>query len=831
METPDGPDGSCAGDAPEVAARAATSASASASRDAAAPSAPAESLSRRLYASVSSMFGARGGTGAGSATSDASASARDTTPDADDGGWFNPEAFTVEKRQWLAARRARERGRSASDGGGSGLGDGDASRDASRVGERARDASSADASRPHGPALFDHFLIVGLPTNADVSGVAASARAAKAARAAGAEVSVGDPRRRREHRGPAGETYPTEVLFSYPLDRPCPIDDIQSFCFPHGVEPRLLERTPSMSAMNDIVYGQGHLHADDKSFVFALRAGEGEEGETTYGVCCYVNELVEREPGMMVAARRASRDDGAGNDAGGDGEGTATRRKNGRYLIAADRCYCFVSTSPFFSLHFQVLHAVLGMERLERIRACVEQMMVEEEESDEESNEESNEESDARDGIAASTTDADADAAAAAVSPLIGRRLSFESGGATGDPARAGFGSPVETSSREANTTTGDFARTAPTDETLSRACDALRILTAYRALPPPAPGQSITFAPLRDIKPITFTRRVPDESIDSHARDGVVSADGHARLSESVPPTPAPVPAAEGAYRPDTPDATREEDSKHEPTWKSPSVSRARAAAAASLSPSVDSAAEEASHLETWTVATLCRFLSLDNVLALLNAALLERQIVVFCPNLGRLSAAVLGVVAALRPMRWQSLALPVTPASMLGVLDAPVPFIVGVQRKTSEARRASAHLTRVNLYKDDVKVRGGGALPPLPRMKELAAILKPLHAATRDAAANARGAPVAEPSPAARKAARAFLGAWRGYLRSLVARDALRACAITDVNRASERVSILLKDSFAETFAKADRPFIRAFCETQMFDAFADDALREDE
>ena len=205
METPDGPDGSCAGDAPEVAARAATSASASASRDAAAPSAPAESLSRRLYASVSSMFGARGGTGAGSATSDASASARDTTPDADDGGWFNPEAFTVEKRQWLAARRARERGRSASDGGGSGMGDGDASLDASRVGERARDASSADASRPHGPALFDHFLIVGLPTNADVSGVAASARAAKAARGGGCRSFRGRPsaskRTQRSRRG------------------------------------------------------------------------------------------------------------------------------------------------------------------------------------------------------------------------------------------------------------------------------------------------------------------------------------------------------------------------------------------------------------------------------------------------------------------------------------------------------------------------------------------------------------------------------------------------------------------------------------------------------
>ena len=847
METPDVPDGSGAGDAPEVPARASTSASASASatRDAAVPSAPAEPLSRRLYASVTSMFGARGVTGSGSAASDASASARDTPPDAAHGGWFNPEAFTVEKRQWLAARRARERGRSASDGGGSGMGDGDTSGDPSRVGgdgDGDGDASSAHASRPHGPPLFDHFLIVGLPTNADVSGVAASARAAKAARAAGAEVSVGDPRRRREHRGPAGETYPTEVLFSYPLDRPCPIDDVQSFCFPHGVEPKLLERTPSMSAMNDIVYGQGHLHADDKSFVFALRAGEGDEGETTYGVCCYVDELVEREPGMIAAARRAPRDDGAGNDAGGDGdgdEGLATRRKNGRYLIAADRCYCFLSKSPFFSLHFEVLHAILGMERLERIRACVEQMMVDDEDSDEDSDGDGGA---ARDDATTKTVDA-----ADAVSPLIGRRLSFESGSATGDPGRVGFGSPIETTSREAKTT----AKTVPTDEELSRACDSLNILTSYRALPPPAPGQSITFAPLRDIKPITFTRRVPEESVAPGTRDGddVSPGDGDldavdARSSGAVPPTPAPVPAAEGAYRPDTPDASREEDLKDEPTWKSPSVSRAgAAAAAASLSrgpsrsgaatapaPAVDPAAEEASHLETWTVATMCRFLSLDNVLVLLNAALLERQIVVFCPNLGRLTAVVLGVVASLRPMRWRSLVLPITPASMLGFLDAPVPFIVGVQRKTPEARRASAQLTRVNLYKDDVKVRGGGALPPLPRMKELAAILRPLHAATRDAAADARGAPVAEPSPAARKAARAFLGAWRGYLRSLVARDALRACAITDVNRASERVSILLKDSFAETFAKPDRPFIRAFCETQMFDAFADDQLRQD-
>lgn len=28
-----------------------------------------------------------------------------------------------------------------------------------------------------------------------------------------------------------------------------PIENVDAFCFPHGVEPKLLERTPSMSAM------------------------------------------------------------------------------------------------------------------------------------------------------------------------------------------------------------------------------------------------------------------------------------------------------------------------------------------------------------------------------------------------------------------------------------------------------------------------------------------------------------------------------------------------------------------------------------------------------
>ena len=112
---------------------------------------------------------------------------------------------------------------------------------------------------------------------------------------------------------------------------------------------------------------------------------------------------------------------------------------------------------------------------------------------------------------------------------------------------------------------------------------------------------------------------------------------------------------------------------------------------------------------METWTVAALCRTLSLDNVLAALNSVLLERQCAVFSPNLGDLGAVTLALsTTMLRPLRWRSLTLPVMPMTerMTSLLEAPVPFVIGIQRKTSEVRRLCQELTRVNVYKDEVKL-----------------------------------------------------------------------------------------------------------------------------
>ena len=59
----------------------------------------------------------------------------------------------------------------------------------------------------------------------------------------------------------------------------------------------------------------------------------------------------------------------------------------------------------------------------------------------------------------------------------------------------------------------------------------------------------------------------------------------------------------------------------------------------------------------------------------------LLEKQLVLFCPNIGLLSTCVLSLIPLLRPFTWQSLLLPVLPDQLLGFLEAPVPFVIGVQ------------------------------------------------------------------------------------------------------------------------------------------------------
>jgi hypothetical protein len=216
-----------------------------------------------------------------------------------------------------------------------------------------------------------------------------------------------------------------------------------------------------------------------------------------------------------------------------------------------------------------------------------------------------------------------------------------------------------------------------------------------------------------------------------------------------------------------------------------------------------------------------------LDSILNYLTAALLERQVVVFCPNAGLLSGVVLALVPMLLPFSWQSLMLPITPTapSRLDLLEAPVPFVLGVMYKTPEVRARCSGVVRVNVYKD--RVKNAGALPALPQRDALHDALqcthKELQALGSERAGRAR--PVHSVSDKQQMLAEVFLSTLRNYLKKLVAD--LKGYTVTDVSEADERVSVLLKDSFVDSFPPKDRLFVKQFVETQMFAVHCDAAL----
>lgn len=912
-------------------------------------------------------------------------------------------------------------------------------------------STSSSFTSGTGPRLFEHFCIVGLPPTMNVKAVSADIHTYHTARRAGTpgmDIVPDNADEGTKQYGVKGPALPAEVLFTYPETPPLPDDlasNMAAFCFPQGVRPELLERTPSMSGLNEVVFGQPYQTQPDHSFVFKLSVADPGDPHPRplYGVCCYARELLHRPPAL-------ARDTFPGATA-----------PLARYMVTAPRCYCLLTRYPFFSLHFSVLHTILGLERLERMAAFA------------------------------------GEAALGLVhNPVVGRRTSVDFDGAEGSGAPGGSTGWLPRTHPEQQGE-GDFTRgrlSGPYSQygessttSISTATDvddvsrhnSVHGLSGYATppqrggvaaesqevesskdggksirLPPqiltrvsksnnrgvtegteglsPAPSTSSigseltpTRAPLLSSQTPFFTPSNPTPASMMHGRpsrrltrvhgsqspgpeqgtgQGVSAlADAHAILQKarqksierhvlvdnddgieavtrddgcslgSTPPVVAPIVPWDAASTskprlgnmsqagsgplprlnshkgrdPEgysdsviegsgyaTPDKSQggryssedlgawvgatdaeglplddmsavqssSEDlrglneslaalltlgpsrKRSSPLRVSPTSSVSRGVGRSepdngleadeilyrylktavpqpgevlrfhpdpSLQPIIyrrpssvpvlrdlglrlDAPAlpdvEGAANLGAWTVAALCRTLSLDSILAFLSAALLERQMVLFCPNVGLLSGVALSLIPLLLPFSWQSLLLPVMPAtpSRLDLLEAPVPFVVGILFKTPEVRARCGSLVRVNVYKD--RVRNAGSLPPLPHATELADALAGPYAelarAGRSRAASVR--PVHTVSETQVKLAQTFMSVIQRYLRGLV--SDLKGYTITDVSHGSgeqHRVSVLLKESFIDSFPPRDRPFMRQFADTQMFSVYCDSVL----
>ncbi|KAF2554009.1 hypothetical protein F2Q68_00033396 [Brassica cretica] len=707
---------------------------------------------------------------------------------------FNPEVLANQKRQWYQLHSSK---------------------------------ALLDQTKYKEPtSLFEHFIIVGLHPETDLKPVEEAFRRRKKWETEMSRYEVADYRILR-HRGPQFPVLQPQILFKYPPGKKVAMrpKDLAAFCFPGGVKARLLERSPSLSDLNELVYGQEHLGTDDSSFIFSFKVADDA---TLYGVCLHVSEIVQRPPGVLSTASPL-------HPSGG----------GSRFLVSAPRCYCLLTRVPFFELHFEMLNSMIAQERLKRITEFVSEMSlaaachgpsvsrmnscVSSPRSNpadwmasaipvdgvmaltaaaagliSDSDIASFAEPQSPDGVVASDT---LDASQIKEIERDGSKVfhcyddnssevfenhlgtpertsqSFENGHASPevtctDPriqpieryesCESVFSSARSVLSDEADeisNSENDFGDDLVLEWAKEHNNDALQLICGYHSLAIPSRGSEVVFQPLEHLQSIAYTR----------------------------PPVSALGLSEEFVYSSDS------------------SEMNARLAAA-----------EEAMGLSMWTTATICRILSLETIMSLIAGVLLEKQIIVICPNLGVLSAIVLSLVPMIRPFQWQSLLLPVLPGRMFDFLEAPVPFLVGIHSKPTDWKVKTSNLILVNIINNQVKICN---MPALPQRRELMAQLTPIHATLAHHSSTARKHPVYKCNQVQAEAATKFLGVMRDYMESLC--SDLHSHTITSVQSNSDRVSLLLKDSFIDSFSGRDRPFIKLFVDTQLFSVLSDSRL----
>ncbi|KAL6523636.1 hypothetical protein OROGR_017239 [Orobanche gracilis] len=719
--------------------------------------------------------------------------------------------------------------------------------------------------------LFESMVVVGLPPNSDVQALQDLYFARKSEGSGRFLNALGG-----QHQSRIEPNLEPQVLFVYPPEKQLPLKhkDLLSFCFPAGVESlfgadqseslceapaqvllngrsmlvNTVERTPSMSELNEILLGQEHLKQSDLSFVFRLQVADAS---TLYGCCVLVEEMIQNPSGLISTIS----------------DGLPFPSSLSRHILTTRRCYCILSRLPFFELHFGVLNrfvdtlatttdvilstwkyrkhylqSIFMEERLERLTKQINNLNFESpvgydmlETLEEEAG--SSTPMVGANSMQNGTVEASQSSISGSISGSVIDDISQfehqdlnrdsyskkESNGSVvpPDPEVRKLVSQEEhvvdysvndnfakqsSERRSSNAVLAQFLRyqqcgsseslssfqgsssedrhfrsdldSAETEEASSSGRDnfseqrdilewakannngSMQIICEYYQLCCPVRGSTIKFHPLDHLHPHEYHR--PDETILNVAgsRIDLRSCNTSLEFAEAH---------------------------------------------------SVLMVEEEAAALSVWAVASLCGSLRLEHVLTLFAGALLEKQILVVCSNLGVLSAIILSVIPLIRPYQYQSLLMPVLPNDMLDFLDAPVPYIVGVKNKTTEVQAKLANVILVDANRNQVK---SPTIPHLPQHRELYSCLSPYHAKLVGESYLGKKRPVYECTDVQVEAAKGFLVALRSYLNSLCSN--LRSHTITNVQSNDDKVSLLLKESFIESFPSRDRPFMKFFSST---------------
>ncbi|KAK6152004.1 hypothetical protein DH2020_014639 [Rehmannia glutinosa] len=673
------------------------------------------------------------------------------------------------------------------------------------------------------------MVVVGLPPNADIQALQNLYSAKKFEGSGRFRSAVGG-----QHLSCVEPNIEPQVLFVYPPEKQLPIKykDLLSFCFPAGVEVNTVERTPSMSELNEIFLGQEHLKQSDLSFVFRLQVADDS---SLYGCCVLVEEIIQKPSGLISMIS--------------DGQPLCSNLS--RHILTTRRCYCILSRLPFFELHFGVLNRSLNAyfskklhvkrpdenyalqkcalsiilfakggisdgvnifaeERLEQLTKEISYLDLESPFGDDmfgmldekagsisPENEAGNtqngkiecSESNTSGSISGSMTDD--------MSPFEHKNLNGDSHSKNEPNGNDG---PLDTeteklASCKERAVNDNFTNKQSAERRLP---NAVLPFLRYQQCESSESSSSFQGSPSEDRHFRSDVDEAETEEASSSGQDifsehsdilewAKANSHGSLQIISEYYQLCCPERGSPIKFHP--------LDHLHPLEYHRPDETVDSRACKRSLelaeAHSVLVAEEEAAALSVWAISCLCGTLRLEHVLTLFAGALLEKQIVVVCSNLVGNFVCISSVnyppdstISVAKLVDASNFLLrSVLPNDMLDFLDAPV----GVKSKTTEVQSKLTNAILVDANRNQVK---SPTIPQLPQHRELYSSLSPYHAKLIGESYLGKKRPVYECTDVQAEAAKGFLGVLRSYLDSLCSN--LRSHTITNVQSNDDKLIV---------------------------------------
>ncbi|KAM0195497.1 hypothetical protein ACHAPI_006351 [Fusarium lateritium] len=121
-----------------------------------------------------------------------------------------------------------------------------------------------------------------------------------------------------------------------------------------------------------------------------------------------------------------------------------------------------------------------------------------------------------------------------------------------------------------------------------------------------------------------------------------------------------------------------------------------------------------------------LFRCLSLENIVALFEYAMSESRIIFLSSHTSMLHLACHALANLLYPLKWASIFIPILPARLLSALEAPCPYIVGIERRYDNIELPEDDYVLVDLDQDTIDATAQPVRLPRQARRKLMSLLQ---------------------------------------------------------------------------------------------------------